>query len=703
MTSSSPDDPFPRTLRALKDEQQRSASLLVRLEQSERELERLRGSFNRESNSRLLAEEALDETQDRLRLAVDAAQLALWEWDIEGGNVFLTERWSVMLGEPQLPSELSSVALQHRIHPDDQSRVREALVATVKGSVERYSVEHRVRTATGWLWVESHGMVTGREMLGRATRMIGTLADISGRKAAQAEMQKARELAEAASRAKSEFLANISHEVRTPLNGILGLTQLIAGSLQSPDQAEYLRLVDSSAKALLALLNDVLDFSRIESGKLVFEQIPFELQSWVEETVAPHLVTARDKGLRLIVRIEDRLPTRVVGDPGRLRQVVSNLLSNAVKFTERGEIELAIQQVQAGGHTSRLRFEVADTGIGIPQEKHSTIFEAFSQADSSTTRQYGGTGLGLAICDRLVRMMGGRIQVLSLPGKGSVFAFDALLGIGSDDTLPMAAGGAVVQPVFQGLRVLLAEDHAVNELLMRRVLAQLGCEVVVARNGREAVTLWQAGGVDLVLMDVQMPEVSGLEAVRQIREREQEGALMHMPVVALTAHAMAGDRERCLAAGMDGYVSKPVSLPALVEAMAAALKLAPGARAPATGAASAKPGQAALDADKLLVRLGGDRTAVAEIAVAMRADLKVRMRQIDTAFVARDATVAREQAHALKGALSSITADRAAMLAKGLEVAARQGAWTLFERTLPLFRAEIGRLDQQLAALLAAP
>lgn len=702
MTSSSPDDPFPRALRALKDEQQRSAGLLARLEQSERELERLRGSFSRESNSRLLAEEALDETQDRLRLAVDAAQLALWEWDMEGGKVFLTERWSVMLGEPQLPSELSFATLQHRVHPDDLFGVRKALVATVKGAAERYSVEHRVRTATGWLWVESHGMVTGRDMLGRATRMIGTLADISGRKAAQAEMQKARELAESASRAKSEFLANISHEVRTPLNGILGLTQLMAGSQQSPDQAEYLRLVDSSAKSLLGLLNDVLDFSRIESGKLVFEQIPFELQAWVEETVAPHLITARDKGLRLIVRIDDHLPPRVVGDPGRLRQVVSNLLSNAVKFTERGEIELAIQQVQAGGQTCRLRFEVADTGIGIPPEKHATIFEAFSQADSSTTRQYGGTGLGLAICDRLVRMMGGRIQVLSLPGKGSVFAFDALFGVGADESLPMAVGGATVQPVFQGLHVLLAEDHAVNELLMRRVLAQLGCEVVVARNGREAVALWQAGGVDLVLMDVQMPEVSGLEAVRQIREREQEGALVHTPVVALTAHAMAGDRERCLAAGMDGYVSKPVSLPALVEAMAAALRQAPGTQAPATVAATAKPGRAALDADKLLVRLGGDRAAVAEIAIAMRSDLKVRMRLIDTASAARDATVAREQAHALKGALSSITADRAAMLAKGLEVAARQGAWTLFERTLPLFRSEIGRLDQQLAALLAA-
>ncbi|MBX3585378.1 MAG: response regulator [Ramlibacter sp.] len=701
MTPPPSEDSLSRALSELSAEKRHSARLLAKLEQQQRELARLQASYSRESNSRLLAEEALDETEDRLRLAVEATQLALWEWDLDTSQVYLSDRWSAMLGNVAAEATWDMKALAALLHPEDLPQLRESVVAALSGRQERYVAEHRVKARQGWIWVESRGMVTGRDMLGRATRMIGTNADITARKTAEAEMQRAQALAEAANLAKSEFLANMSHEVRTPLNGILGLTQLMSGTALTDEQSQYLKLVESSAQALLALLNDVLDFSKIEAGKMAVEAIPFQLQPWIEETAAPHVLAGQDKGLRVSVRQEGRLPQMLVGDPGRLRQVVSNLMSNAVKFTERGEVELAVLgQGAQGGHV-RLRFEVADTGIGIPADKQASIFEAFSQADATITRQYGGTGLGLAICDRLARLMGGQLTVVSLPGKGSVFALELELGVAMDDTLPQARQSLVPAGAFAGVRVLLAEDHAVNELLMRRMLAQMGCEVSVAHNGAEAVAMWREGGAQLILMDVQMPEVSGLEATGQIRQHEVAAGLAPIPIVALTAHAMAGDRERCLAAGMDGYVSKPVSVPALVEAMAAALKARDTARAePVAQAEGQQAGRTmTLDPDKLLARLGGDREALQEIAVAMRADLAHRVRHLTQALADRDSALARSHAHALKGALASLTAERAAMLAKGLETAARQNAWELFERALPLFCTEAGRVDAALAAL----
>jgi signal transduction histidine kinase len=281
MNSTPPAQPLQRALNELQAEQQRTAQLNQRLRQQDGELMRLRATVSRESNSRLMAEEALDETQDRLGLAVAAAKLALWEWDIHAGTVFLSERWGEIAGRPPAAATWTLDDLMSRVHPDDVAGVRQAVQQTLAGVTERYVVEHRVQAAQGWVWIESHGIVTARDMLGEPTRMTGTHADVTVRKTAQAEMQRARELAESASRAKSEFLANMSHEVRTPLNGILGLTQLLADSELTPEQAEYLGLVDSSARNLLTLLNDVLDFSKIEAGKMAFEAIPFQLDQWL--------------------------------------------------------------------------------------------------------------------------------------------------------------------------------------------------------------------------------------------------------------------------------------------------------------------------------------------------------------------------------------------------------------------------------------
>ena len=512
----------------------------------------------------------------------------------------------------------------------------------------------------------------------------------------------AQHAAEKASVAKSRFLATMSHEVRTPLNGILGLTRVLAESEVTPEQAEYLALVDSSARTLLTLLNDVLDFSKIEAGKMDVEAIPFQLDRWLDETAAPYLVAAREKGLRMQVRTEGRLPPAVIGDPGRLRQVVTNLLSNAIKFTDRGEVELAVIERGAQGSQVRLRFEVSDTGVGISPEKQATVFGAFDQADTSVTRKYGGTGLGLAICERLVRLMGGGIKLVSVLGKGSVFAFELLLALADDETLPLLRRAQVPADAFKGLRVLLADDNAVNELLMRKMLAQMGCDVAVARNGREVVARWEQGGLDLILMDVQMPEVSGLEASQQIRERER-GTNRRTPIVALTAHALVGDRERCLEAGMDGYVTKPVETQQLVEAMEAA-RTGTAVATPQSQAVSPPPSgtpvQTSIDAQKLLQRMGGDKDALQDVAVAMRADLTHRMALLEEALTTRNAELARVETHALKGSLASITAERAAMLVKALETAAQQKAWDLFQRAMPMLRLEARRIDSELADLL---
>ena len=379
--------------------------------------------------------------------------------------------------------------------------------------------------------------------------------------AQRAELERARAAAETANRRKSEFLASMSHEIRTPMNGILGMTELALGTTLDARQREYLGIVKSSADALLNIINDILDLSKIEAGQFTVERLPFALRPVVDAAIQLMSVQARDKGLTLSWELAPEVPEIVLGDPNRLRQVLLNLLGNAVKFTASGGVDLEICVTQAADGGEQLRFAVTDSGAGIAPERQSRLFEPYAQEDASTARRFGGTGLGLSICRHLVELMGGSIGLTSEPGLGSRFWFT--LPCRREIRLPPAPVPAAAprQPErrARASRVLLVEDHPANQKLALWLLQREGYQVTLAENGAEALRLMKALAFDLVLMDVQMPVMDGIEATRRIRELERERGDKHHPIVAMTAGAIAGDREKCLAAGMDDYISKPIA------------------------------------------------------------------------------------------------------------------------------------------------
>jgi CheY-like chemotaxis protein len=386
----------------------------------------------------------------------------------------------------------------------------------------------------------------------------------------------------------------MSHEIRTPLNGVLGMAQAMAGDELSDRQRDRLSVIHRSGEALLAILNDVLDLSKIEAGKLELKSVPFDPHVLVETTVRIMAANATEKGLEMTCHVDSGVPRRVIGDPLRVRQVLSNLIGNAVKFTAQGRVSVGLS-VAGAGPNPVLHFEVADTGIGIPQDKHAFIFEPFSQLDGSHTRRFGGTGLGLAICARFVGMMEGRIWVESEPGKGSRFHFTAKLSTAAQPPEPVAllagpapqlavrTAGSEPAPTESrraspALSILLAEDNLVNQKVAVRLLEKRGHRVVIAGNGIEALAALDRERFDLFLTDIQMPEMDGLEATAAIRARErQTGA--RIPIIALTAHAMRGDRERYLEAGMDDYVGKPIRAQELFAAVEGCCASLPGGRA----------------------------------------------------------------------------------------------------------------------------
>ena len=813
-------------------------------------------SIARDITERNRTEAALRASEERYQLVARATNDVIWDYDIAAGTLLVSEARQALFGQ-EMPERASpprrTLAWCHEyIHPDDVARVAASIDHAIAGGSDIWSADYRVRRADGTYADVRDRAHVARDAAGIPVRMIGAMMDVSDQKEAERLVHQARDAAEAANRAKSEFLANMSHEIRTPMNGVLGMLTLALDTRLTEDQRDYLDIARSSAESLLTVINDILDFSKIEAGKLELNPEPFSIREMLGDTVRPLAMRADQKGLELVVQVLPDVPEMLVGDAGRLRQVIVNLVGNAIKFTGQGEVVLTADVVATDrrsdtadrrGDGVMLHLAVADTGIGIAPEKQAMIFEAFNQADSSTTRQYGGTGLGLTISAQLVALMGGRIWVESEPGHGSVFHVsvplarrherrstpgtrtrEALEGLSVlvvddnatnrrilQDTLTawrmrptLVAGGAEAlrelsraqragtpfplilldahmpqmdgfdvaaaiagRPELRGstvmmlssagqygnvsrchelgiaayltkpvkssdllavmlstleasvaavpdidasapadapvrpLRILLAEDNRVNQRIAVALLEKRGHSVRVVGNGRLALSALDEERFDAVLMDLQMPEMGGFEATRAIRERERTAG-GHVAIIAMTARAMAGDREQCLAAGMDGYVAKPIRPEELVAAVENAV---PGVSGDAS--ATERPGYdvnetEVFDEGALLDLVGRDESLMREIITLFLDEAPRLLAQIRSALTDGNLFALQFAAHALKGSVANMAAVRAFGAALELETVARAGRLDDALNATAALESEIERLGRVLTRLVPA-
>ncbi len=523
----------------------------------------------------------------KLSVAVEASGDGMFELDVPLSQIEVSPAWLAMLG--YAPGEVDAVIPEWRafVHPDDLAMLGEDYEAHFRGETPHTSTELRMLCKDGdYRWVLSRGRLVSRTPDGRPARVVGTTVDISERKAMEHQLEAARDLAESANRAKSMFVANMSHEIRTPLNGVIGIAGALAQTELSASQREMVALVQSSGQMLERMLSDILDQSKIDSGKFQLQIAPFDLRQEIEAAAELMRARADEKGLDFQVSYADGAQGVFEGDAVRLRQVIHNLASNAIKFTQAGSVTIGVDAVdadQAGGATL-VRIEVSDTGIGFDDETADRLFNRFVQADGSISRQFGGTGLGLSICKTLIELMGGQITVTSQPAVGSLFSVQIplmrTLSLADYQRSAAAAGGRAETPPAAGsdlarIHVLLAEDHPTNQRVVQLILEPAGIDLTIVGNGLEAVELFEPGLFDLILMDMQMPVMDGLAATRAIRDIERKAGGAPIPIAMFSANALDEHLAMAAEAGANHHISKPITPERLLAGIEAALNQAP--------------------------------------------------------------------------------------------------------------------------------
>jgi PAS domain S-box-containing protein len=512
--------------------------------------------FKEIEKQKIIAENIVKQNEKRHRIFFEKSQIFLCTHDLQGNFIDVNEAGAKSLG--YLPEELIGTNLGKIIAPSYEYLFNDYLKKILEEKTAMGLMRVMTQTGEERIWMYHNYLYEEGES---ENYVIGSIQDITERIKMEEEMRAAKLLAEESVKIKEQFLANMSHEIRTPMSAIIGFTRLILETKLSDEQKEYLDTINYSARNLLSIINDILDFSKIKSGKLTLEEADFDLSKVINPLVHIFQPEADKKNIQLICTIDPAIPSRLKGDSVRLNQILMNLFSNAIKFTETGSIKLNVEMCDKKGELNNLRFSVEDTGIGIPENKLESVFESFTQASSDTTRKYGGTGLGLAIVKDLVELHGGQIKAVRNSGSGTKFVFNLLLKssvLGSQNNEENKEG-KTEQGKYQdlkGARILLAEDNKFNQLLAKKVLEKMGCEVDIAENGKEAVEKLKVSVYNIVLMDIQMPEMDGYEATRYIRT-QLNGEINKIPIIAMTAHALSDEGSKCILAGMNDYISKP--------------------------------------------------------------------------------------------------------------------------------------------------